>query len=81
MSIMAGHESKSHRPVNDEGGRNLDCPHYSFCLDRAAYAQWPDFTCEYCTHRNTRQPIRLDDLDLETIGWEDIWCGEMSLMI
>ena len=68
-------------PINHSGRRNLDCPHYAACLDRVASAQWPDFTCKYCAHHKTRQAIRLDNLSRETLGWEDIWSGGMSLKI
>ena len=35
-------------PVRKHGDRDLDCPYYDDCLDRAAIANWNDFTCEEC---------------------------------
>ena len=68
-------------PINRSGRRNLECPHYAACLDRVASVQWPQFTCDLCAHRKTRQPIRLEALSVETLGWKDIWGGGMSLKI
>ncbi|BEQ13864.1 hypothetical protein FAK_12440 [Desulfoferula mesophila] len=81
MSKEAGHVPMGNNPINHSGRRNLDCPHYVACLDRVASAQWPHFTCEFCAHRKNRRPIRLDNPTRESLGWEDIWGGGMSLEI
>jgi hypothetical protein len=31
-----------------KGVRNFDCPYYDDCLDKAARAMWPGFTCGEC---------------------------------
>ncbi|MGC8720072.1 MAG: hypothetical protein ACP5TY_08700 [Thermodesulforhabdaceae bacterium] len=31
-----------------KGVRNFDCPYYDDCLDKAARAMWPGFTCAEC---------------------------------
>ena len=35
-------------PVRRYGGRDLDCPYYDGCLDRAAIPNWRTFSCEEC---------------------------------
>ncbi|MFH1033547.1 MAG: hypothetical protein V1806_03490 [Pseudomonadota bacterium] len=55
------------------GYRNLECPYYLRCLDQAVRRSWPTFSCQHCAHQNLKQPLRAEDLDQETPGWEDIW--------
>jgi hypothetical protein len=55
------------------GYRNLECPHYLYCLDQAVRLSWQTFSCRLCAHQNLKQPLRAEDLDHEAPGWEDIW--------
>ena len=55
------------------GYRNLDCPHYMACLDRVVRLSWQSFSCRHCAHQNLTQPLRAEDLEMETPGWEDLW--------
>jgi len=63
-------------PICRMGGkRNLQCPYYLFCLDIAAANLWPDFTCDLCFYRKVKEIHRIEELDLCSQGWEDIWGG------
>ncbi len=46
--------------------RNLFCPHYKKCLDRAARLDLSDFDCAGCSHYN-------DHADLEEISFFPYW--------
>ena len=62
-------------PVSKQGDRNLQCPYYVLCLDIAAANMWPDFTCDLCFYRKTKEATRIEEMDLCAPGWEDIWGG------
>lgn len=62
-------------PVSKPGDRNLQCPYYVLCLDIAAANMWPDFTCDLCFYRKTKEATRIEEMDLCAPGWEDIWGG------
>lgn len=62
-------------PVSKQGDRNLQCPYYVLCLDIAAASMWPDFTCDLCFYRKTKEATRIEEMDLCAPGWEDIWGG------
>lgn len=38
-------------PLNQEGQRNLFCPHYRNCLDQAVRLRWSCWSCGECPHR------------------------------
>lgn len=61
-------------PKRLPGYRNLDCPHYLFCLEHAVRLTWPAFSCQECPHQYLKQPLRAEDMESDTQqGWEDIW--------
>ena len=62
-------------PRNHLGDRNFECPHYVFCLDIAAANMWPNFTCDFCIYKKTKEDKKIEELDLCAPGWEDIWGG------
>ncbi len=37
--------------------RNIFCPNYSHCLDKAAKQNAPSWECDRCEHRNARDGI------------------------
>jgi len=46
---MATHATPN--PLKREGRRNLFCPYYRKCLDRAVNHHWPFWSCSECVHR------------------------------
>jgi hypothetical protein len=44
-------------PVEGRGERNIFCPLYSCCLDRAAKRSWPSWACSQCPKRSVIQPL------------------------
>ncbi len=38
-------------PLNQDGLRNVFCPHYRRCLDRAVTGRWLFWSCAECVHR------------------------------
>ncbi|CAO0824790.1 conserved hypothetical protein [Desulfarculales bacterium] len=61
--------------VSKQGDRNQQCPYYILCLDIAAANMWPNFTCDRCFYRKTKEPSCIEEMDLCAPGWEDIWGG------
>ncbi|MCA1988482.1 MAG: hypothetical protein LDL07_04935 [Desulfarculus sp.] len=65
--------NKSCNPSRHFGRRNLYCPHYASCLDVAVSHAWHTFSCGQCQSRNLGQKPRVDDMEMDAQGWEEIW--------
>jgi hypothetical protein len=46
---------KKGNPIPDAGERNVLCPHYNHCLDRAVKLSWQSWSCSQCQNRFVKQ--------------------------
>jgi hypothetical protein len=53
-------------PVNDTGEKNINCPHYGFCLNHAAHNLWNAWTCSDCVYKTEKKAF--SDLSLQGHG-------------
>ena len=64
---------KPYNPSRRFGRRNLDCPHYERCLDVAVRHAWHTFSCGQCPSRDQQVRLRVEELEGDAPGWEEIW--------
>ena len=60
-------------PSRHFGRRNLECPHYAHCLDVAVKQAWHTFSCGQCLSRHQQVKLRVEEMDVDAPGWEEIW--------
>ena len=44
-------------PLHKRGNRNIFCPYYEACLDRAVEQRWKYWNCSACPHKLKKQPL------------------------
>lgn len=47
------------KPVHRSGNRNIHCPFYGNCLDKAVKRNWQSWDCFECPYKAKRQAISL----------------------
>ena len=55
-------ETKQENSAMIRAMRNLDCPHYSDCLNQAAKANASGWDCSSCPEKNTKTEMRDYDI-------------------
>ena len=59
MAIRRQIMDETPNPIYAKGNKNVFCPYYIKCLDRAVMKKWNYFSCGGCPHEAEREKITI----------------------